>query len=114
MEERSTLYVYAIIAQPIHQEKSNKYLWQKNGKYKLLKHAEEALKTMTGDTVANNLYRIVPYFEGYWWTDEETRKAAYIETNILLWEYLNKKGLRDDARKYLGLSDRQRKRGCFF
>ena len=114
MEERSTLYAYAIIAQPIHQERSKKYLWQKNGKYKLLKHAEAALITMIGDTVANNLYRIVPYFEGYYWTDEETRKAAFIETNILLWGYLSKKGLTDDARKYLELSDRQRKRGCFF
>ena len=47
----------------------------------------------------NNLYKIVPYFEGYWWTDEEMKKQAYIKTNILLWEYLNKKGLADDARQ---------------
>ncbi len=113
-EERSTLYSYAIIAQPIHQERNQKYLWQKCGKYKLLKHAEEALKIYTNDTVANNLYRIIPYFEGYYWTDEETRKQGYIETNKLLWEYLDKKNLSDDARKFLSLSDRQRKRGCFF
>ena len=114
MEERSTLYSYAIISQPFHEGKKRKYLWQKNGKYKQLKHAEDALKVMISDTVANNLYRIVPYFDGYWWTDEETKKLAYIEANTLLWKYLNKKGLTDDARKYLKSIEQQQKRGCFF
>ncbi len=75
---------------------------------------EEALKNMTSDIVVNNLYRIVPYFEGYYWTDEETKKAAYIETNRLLWEYLNEKGMVDDAREYLYSKDRYKKKGCFF
>lgn len=114
MEERSTLYAYAIIAQPIHTERVKRYMWQKLGKYKQLKHAEKALKTFTSDTVANNIFRIVPYFQGYWWTDEESRKASYIDTNILLWEFLKKHGLVDDARKYILQNESAINKKCFF
>jgi hypothetical protein len=114
MQEKSTLYSFAIIAQPIHQEKRKNYLWQRQGKYKRLEDAEKAIERFTKTTLTTAIYRIVPYFECYWWTDEETRKGGFIETNGLLWDYLNKKGLADDAREFLSLSDRQRKKRCFF
>ena len=114
MEERSTLYSYAIVAQPIHAKESKRYLWQKCGKYKLLKSAQEALKNFTSDTVANNLYRIIPYFEGYYWTDLETEKALYRKTNSLLWDYLAEKGLFDDAQKYLLSKNKDIEKEIFF
>jgi hypothetical protein len=99
-EKRSTLYAYAIIGQPIFEEQ--KYLWQKCGKYRKLIDAEKALKDMNNnDKVINFIYKIVPYFDGYWWTDEEARKQSYVRVNTLLWKFLNSKGLSDEVRKFL-------------
>lgn len=113
MEEKSTLYSFAIIAQPIHQEKSKKYMWQRQGKYKRLEDAEKAIERFTNNKVTTIIYRIVPFFEGYWWIDEETRKASYFETNRLLWEFLSLNKLRDEALKYVQ-ENKDVKKGTFF
>jgi len=99
MENKSTLYSYAVVAQPIHEK--NKYLWQKVGKYKQLKNAEQAIFNFTQDKIQTLNYKIVPYFEGYWFTDNEVLKHEYIESNFLLWEFLSKMKLVDEAREHI-------------
>lgn len=95
----STLYSYAIVAQPIHE--GSRYMWQKTGKYKKLIDAQKALVDFNKDAVVTKSYKIVPYFKGYWWVDVEIEKMEYKKANIQLWQFLHSKGLADEARDYI-------------
>ena|ERR1035437_4005846 len=113
MEAESTLYSYAIIAQPFTEK--HKYLWQRVGKYKRLSDAEKALNDFIKEKVSTKFFKIIPYFKGYWWTDHETEKKEYFETNKLLWEYLEYKDLADEARSFISnKKEKEKKRWIFF
>ena|ERR1035437_3798361 len=98
-EEKSKKYFYAIIGQPVHT--TQKYLWEKCSKHKKLEDAEMALKSRNDSNYHNFIYKIIPYFDGFWWTDEEIKRQQYVTTNTRLWEFLESKNLSDEARKFL-------------
>ncbi len=98
-EEKSKKYFYAIVGQGVHTKQ--KYLWEKCGRYKRLEDAEKALIDKNKCNYMNFVHKIIPYYDGQWWTDEEVKKQEYTKTNTLLWKYLESKKLRDEAREYL-------------
>lgn len=114
MKEKSTLYSFAVIAQPIISERGQFYLWQKIGKYKKIEHAEKALVDRINTKISTLVYKIVPYFDGYWYVDEETKKREFIITNISLWEFLNKKGLKEEALEFILSKKNKNKKWIFF
>jgi hypothetical protein len=112
MEEKSSLYNFAIIAQPF--DYKNNYMWQRVGKYKRLTDAEKALSVFLSEKLATCYYKIVPYFDGYWFTCLESEKKAYYETVQLLWDYLREKGLSEDATIFIHNKKEKKKRWIFF
>jgi hypothetical protein len=108
---KSRVYSYAIIAQPFNERGS---LWERVGKYRSLSNAERAIIDFTSDKVANLRYRIVPYFDGYYWRDEETEKQEYKTTNMQLWTFIYQQGLEDEARKFLAAEPVVKKKRFIF
>ena len=99
MEEKSRKYFYAIVGQGVHT--NQKYLWEKCGSYKRLEDAEKAFVDKNKFNYMNFIYKIIPYYDGTWWTKEEIKGQEYIKTNRILWEFLKKKKLVDEAREFL-------------